>query len=58
MQEAKTVAIFYSMPTQQLAVLDVSHLAAPTMFPRMPTVHPGVVIAVGVLLGFLSVCLG
>ena len=40
---------------QQISILDVSHMtcAIPPKLPRMPTVHPRVVIAVGILVGLL-----
>jgi hypothetical protein len=44
MPPPKTVAILFAPHTQQLTILDITHMSyAPLMtFPRMPTVHPGI----------------
>jgi hypothetical protein len=54
-QDPKTVAVLFAPHTQQLTILDVTHMtcATPPKLPRMPTVHPRVVIAVGILVGLL-----
>jgi hypothetical protein len=55
-QDPKTVAVLFAPHTQQLTILDVSHMtcATPPKLPRTPRVHPGIVIAATLLAGLLS----
>jgi hypothetical protein len=55
-QDPKTVAILFAPHTQQLSILDITHMSYASLmtFPRMPTVHPGIVIAATLLAGLLS----
>jgi hypothetical protein len=55
-QGSKNGSILFAPHTQQLTILDITHMSyAPLMtFPRMPTVHPGIVIAATLLAGLLS----
>jgi hypothetical protein len=55
-QDSKTVAVLFAPHTQQLTILDVSHMSCttPPKLPRMPTLHPGIVVAATLLFGLLK----
>jgi hypothetical protein len=63
-QDCKTLTVLFAPDTQQLAILDITHVSCANAKPkrgfavstRVPVLHPGIVIAVG-LLGLLSFCI-